>query len=168
MSVNINISRDTHSNLTKRTVLKQIASAFDPLGLYSPVILQGKIFLKTLWNQNVSWDEPLSLQNILRWNNIQKDLKMLPNSTFQRYTGFPDDEKCTYQLLAFCDASKHAYAATIYLRQESQSMCRTDLVFSKTRLTPNKDISILRLELLATLIGKRCLHFVVRNEIENK
>lgn len=37
------------SDLSKRTVLKQIASVYDPLGLFSPVTLQGKQFLQELW-----------------------------------------------------------------------------------------------------------------------
>lgn len=40
--------------LTKIIVLKQIVSVFDPLGLFSPVILQGKLLLQTLWNKNIS------------------------------------------------------------------------------------------------------------------
>ena len=34
------------NTLTKRTVLRQIASIYDPLGLYSPVTLRGKLFYK--------------------------------------------------------------------------------------------------------------------------
>ena len=34
------------NTLTKRTFLRQIASIYDPLGLYSPVTLRGKLFLQ--------------------------------------------------------------------------------------------------------------------------
>ena len=66
MSINVSSTVDSQSNITKRTVLKQIASAFDPLGLFSPVILKGKQFIQTLWNQNISWDETLSSQDITK------------------------------------------------------------------------------------------------------
>ena len=49
-------------NLTKRVVLKQIASMYDPLGLFSPVTLQGKIFLQALWNKKLAWDESLPVK----------------------------------------------------------------------------------------------------------
>ncbi|MEW8544195.1 MAG: hypothetical protein AB2693_11735, partial [Candidatus Thiodiazotropha sp.] len=41
---------------------------------------------------------------------------------------------------------------------------KIDLIFSKTRLAPNKTITIPRLELLAALIGSRSLKFV-QNEL---
>ena len=160
MVINVHTGADTESILTKRAVLKQIASAFDPLGLFSPVILRGKIFLQHLWNQNLSWDETLSSQDVIQWLDIEEDIHKLKSSTFQRYIGFMQQEKCTYHLLAFSDASKSAYATYVYLYQECGKLRKVDLVFSKTRLAPNKDIGIPRLELLAAVIGTRCIRFV--------
>ena len=65
------------------------------------------------------------------------------------------------RLLCFCDASSCAYATAVYLVQRSEnSESRSDLLFSKTRLAPLKKITIPRLELLAVLIGVRCVKFV--------
>ena len=36
---------------TKRTCLKELASIFDPCGIFSPILLKGKIFLQTLWKK---------------------------------------------------------------------------------------------------------------------
>ena len=41
------------SNLTKRVVLKQISLVYVPLGLFSPVTLQGKIFIQSSWNKRL-------------------------------------------------------------------------------------------------------------------
>ena len=48
---------DQTSDLTKRTLLKQIASVYDPLGIFSPVTLPGKLFLQELWTKKLDWDE---------------------------------------------------------------------------------------------------------------
>lgn len=62
--------------------------------------------------------------------------------------------------MTFCDASQYAYAAAVYLHQEHKHNRQVDLIFSKTRLAPNKHISIPRLELLAALIGTRCMTYI--------
>lgn len=164
MSISCHAVVDSQSSITKRIVLKQIASAFDPLGVFSPVILRGKLFLQTLWNENLAWDEKLSPKDTTQWFSVRDDLQRLPNTTFPRYIGFLEAGIRTYKLLVFCDASQLAYAAAVYLYQECKNVRKVDLIFSKTRLAPNKNISIPRLELLATVIGTRCLQFVQKAE----
>ncbi|MEW8544133.1 MAG: DUF1759 domain-containing protein, partial [Candidatus Thiodiazotropha sp.] len=161
------------NNLTKRTVLKNIASIFDPLGLFSPVTLQGKIFLQALWNKKLQWDESLSEEDQIHWLKIDTNLKEIFDCSMPRYIGLNSSgkTKTSFQLLVFCDASKFAYAAAVYLRQKAGDSCISRLVFSKTRLAPNKTISIPRLELLAALIGVRCIRFVQRElhlQVEQK
>ena len=41
------------NEVTKRNVLKEISSVFDPLGLFSPVVLKGKVLLQTLWSKHL-------------------------------------------------------------------------------------------------------------------
>ena len=156
--------KDEHI-VSKRTVLRQIASVYDPLGLYSPVILQGKLFLQGLWNQKIVWDKHLSERDRIQWYGIHEDLKLLANCQFPRHIGLDKKGSTKYQLLVFCDASRYSFAAAVYLLKECQDQRRTDLIFSKTRLVPNKKITIPRLELLAALIGTRCMKFV-ENELK--
>ena len=151
---------DNNPIISKRTVLKQIASIYDPLGLFSPVTLSGKLFLQTSWSKKFPWDKHLSMEDKTQWNIINEELKELSQCYFPRHIGLNENGKLSYQLLVFCDASKSAYAAAAYLRQEiEKEYCRVDLIFSKTRLVPNKQITIPRLELLAASIGIRCLKF---------
>jgi len=46
--------------MTKRSLLSDINSVFDPVGLISPVLIKGKIFIQQLWALKISWDEVLS------------------------------------------------------------------------------------------------------------
>ncbi|XP_060559357.1 uncharacterized protein LOC132719590 [Ruditapes philippinarum] len=55
---------------------------------------------------------------------------------------------------------KSAYATAIYLQQENATDVKSNLIFAKTRLAPVKAMTIPRLEVMAVLIGVRCLKFV--------
>ena len=159
-TLTINSQLKDDLKISKRTVLQEIASIYDSLGLYSPVTLRGKLFLQDLWNQKLSWDDHLSEENKSAWNVIKADLKQLATSQFPRYIGLEKTDKSYNQILVFCDSSKNAYAAAVYLLQNNEKHRTVNLVFSKTRLVPNKQITFPRLELLADLIGARCLKFV--------
>lgn len=156
----INSQIRDEKTLSKRIVLKQIASVYDPLGLFNPVTLRGKLFMQRLWIEKVTWDKQLTDPEMSQWYEIYQDLKLLANCHFPRHIGLDLVREAQYKLMVFCDASKYAYAAVVYLLQEYEDTRRVDLIFSKTRLVPNKTITIPRLELLSALIGTRCLKFV--------
>ena len=46
----------------KRSVLRSIASIYDPLGLLSPIITQCKIFMQQLWQLKVNLNDPLNTE----------------------------------------------------------------------------------------------------------
>ena len=62
---NLSVVYHTDNNpiVSKRTVLKQIASIYDPLGLLGPVILRGKLFLQTLWSKKLPYDKHISVED---------------------------------------------------------------------------------------------------------
>ena len=45
---------------TKRSVLSVIARMFDPLGLLAPVVIRAKIFMQTLWQEDLDWETSLT------------------------------------------------------------------------------------------------------------
>lgn len=47
------------AELTKREVLANLAKVYDPLGLVSPVMLEGKLIYIEICNQKLAWDAPL-------------------------------------------------------------------------------------------------------------
>jgi hypothetical protein len=145
---------------TKREILKYIASIFDPLGLISPVILDAKYFLQELWNKHLEWDDALSDDDQKKWISIEKQLMNVEHVCIPRSISANCSKLVEYRIVCFCDASQKAYAVAVYLHQRSEDTTKVDLIFSKTRLAPLKKLSITRLELLALVIGLRCLQFV--------
>ncbi|XP_053380514.1 uncharacterized protein LOC128548907 [Mercenaria mercenaria] len=161
LSVSVPQSLSEINSLTKRIILKQIASVFDPLGL-SPVLLKGKILLQTIWKRKFDWDDPLEEIDILdTWSSVKKNLEEITAFSFSRSMAvYTCRQNTEYTLLCFCDASADAYATSIYLHQKGESDTQVNLVFAKSRLAPLKEITIPRLELMAVLMGVRCLKFV--------
>ena len=146
---------------TKREVLHGVAATYDPLGLFSPVTIRGKLLLQALWKAQREWDDQLDALHLKAWSDIVCDLSSLSSWTLLRYVGLPEDsETATHQLLCFSDASASAYAAAVYLRSTTQKGVSTSLVFSKNRLAPTRAITLPRLELMGVVLGIHCLAFV--------
>jgi hypothetical protein len=148
--------------ITKRDVLKTLASVFDPLGLLSPVLLRGKVLLQSLWMKRLDWDDQLENEDREKWSVIVADFNEISKVALSRYFFVPTLKAVPiiYTLCCFCDASALAYSTVIYLRINQDEVITVNLAFTKTRLAPVKKMSIPRLELLAVVIGVRCLQFV--------
>ncbi|XP_068735663.1 uncharacterized protein [Montipora capricornis] len=135
---------------SKREALQSISRIYDPLGFFSPVTLNGKLFLQELWKNELDWDETLSELQQQQWYKIQDDHTPLSSIPVPRYSGIGTENK----LFCFTDASAKAYSAAVYLYSVGRT-ANVNLVFSKVRVAPTKQLSIPRLELLAVVIGTR-------------
>ena len=51
-------------SLSKRAILKELASVFDPCRVLSPVVLRGKILLQVLCNKHLDWDDNIESEDI--------------------------------------------------------------------------------------------------------
>ena len=141
LSYKISESTDFSAKPTKRSVLKSIASVFDPLGLVSPVTLLGKCFLQTLWRKRISWDDILVDDDCQIWFSIKKNIEQLTQCNIPRCISPDKTPQTVYHLVCFCDASEKAYAATVYLHQSRNGLYTSHLIFAKTRVAPVKSLN---------------------------
>ena len=68
LGLNWNVERDelsiksvkfSEQVLSKRSLLSQVSSVFDPLGLISPLVIRGKMLIQRSWSEKLGWDDPL-------------------------------------------------------------------------------------------------------------
>ena len=148
-------------NITKRTLISDIAKIFDVLGWFSPSVIKMKILLQQLWELKVDWDDPAPSPICDVWIRWRSELESLSDRHIPRCY-FPKGTQLeTLQLHGFCDASEQAYASVIYLRVVgSDGKVHVTLVTSKTKVAPIKRLTIPRLELCGALLLAQLLHHV--------
>lgn len=147
--------------LTKRDILSQIASIFDPLGLLGPIITRAKIFMQQLWQLKVDWSEQLPLDVIKEWQDFTANLCLIKEIKIPRCVLRSNP---TYIVLhGFADASLKAYGAAIYLTVFNDALTsHSELLCSKSRVAPLKSLTIPRLELSACLLLSQLTDKVIK------
>ncbi|XP_038215213.1 uncharacterized protein LOC119834785 [Zerene cesonia] len=145
------------SPITKRKVISDIARLFDPLGWIAPVVTKAKIFIQQLWLSGIEWDSELPKSLLKDWLGFRNDLKSLAEVRISRWIRSSLSDQCL-ELHGFCDASNAAFAAVVYARIiDNSGNVHVNLVTSKTRVAPVKQISIPRLELCGAVLLARLL-----------
>ena len=138
---------------TKRGIVGIASRVYDPVGFVSPVTIRFKVLFQELCEAKVDWDEPLPLPLLNKWRVLVSSLQhgvplTVPRCYFENLSA----PVTSCRLMGFCDASKAAYAAVVYILTESESGCSTQFVACKTRVAPVKEQTIPRLELLSALL----------------
>ncbi|XP_003737459.1 uncharacterized protein LOC100905653 [Galendromus occidentalis] len=148
--------------VTKRNVLRIVASIFDPIGWLTPFTLRGKLLIQRLWDTKLRWDDAMSgalLQDFTTWSS---EIPMLTTLSLPRSCWDTQRKITSYHLHVFGDASERAYAACAYLQgiyANGGSSCM--LVMSKSRVAPRDGTTLPRLELLSALLGARLRSFII-------
>ena len=133
--------------LTKRTVLSQFATLYDPLGLLTPFTLKTKLMIRSIIleaneNKSKGWDEPISGTLYSEAVDLFREMLEIEKLTFGRCLR-TTDVTTDPELIIFCDSSMKAYGAVAYVRRKKQNgtYC-VKLLCSKNRIAPMKQISI--------------------------
>lgn len=149
------------SPITKRKILSEIATVFDPLGLLGPVIIKAKIIMQNLWHIRADWDEPLPENIREEWQGYRKGLQLVDTIAIPRRI-IGNEKLRTFQVHGFADASLKAYGACIYLRSTDEYGNHTvNLICAKSKVAPLKVVSLPRLELCAALLLARLASRVI-------
>ncbi|XP_059620611.1 uncharacterized protein LOC132264419, partial [Phlebotomus argentipes] len=142
---------------TMREIFSKIARLYDPHGFLGPVIIRGKIFLQSLWDLKVKWDDKLPPEVLSTWDAFYDDLTQVSCITIPRWASSilsPTSE----ELHVFCDASTSAYGAALYYVTEDQHGRSSHLIFAKSKVAPKTTQTIPRLELMSAELAAQMMN----------
>ncbi|XP_045105485.1 uncharacterized protein LOC123500995 [Portunus trituberculatus] len=156
-----NLTGETPQYLTKRMLLSQIATQFDPLGLVCPVTLKAKLMLRRLVcpegdeDAKYGWDDAVLPQIRSEWLDYFQMMFELETLWFPRCVR-EADHVGNPTLVIFSDGSTIAYGACAYVRWEYRTgMFSSRLLMAKSKLAPLKQLSVPRIELCGALLAAR-------------
>ena len=145
--------------VTKRIVWRIAQAQYDPLGLVSPYMMQFKLVMRDICNENgkvVGWDEPVSAEQKSAFMKALAGLRDLKCISFPRSIQPSRTAVRPPMLLVFGDGSSQAYAAVAYIRWElDDGSVECKVLTCKTRVAPKQKLTIPRLELLGSLAAVR-------------
>lgn len=148
--------------VTKRIVVSEMSSMFDPLGLLGPVIINARMFVQRLWAKRLGWDEELPEQDRRWWHVFRDELDQLKKITVPRRV-LPDNHR-QYQLHCFCDASSKGYGCCVYVvGLDEEKRIESNLLIAKSRVAPLRGLSIPSLELCAAVLGSQVMDNLTMN-----
>ena len=157
---------DKPKPITRRGLLSTVASVFDPLGFLSPFTLKGKLLIQELCKDEKEWDDPLTDDQTTKWKKWLDNLPDLesfkvPRCFFDKELNYQD---YSVELHLFADASSYAYGTCAYIRmiESTLSHISVSLVMSKSRVGPQKAVTIPRLELQAATLSVKLSDFLIR------
>jgi hypothetical protein len=104
--------------VTKRNLLKRVASLFDPLGFLSPYIIKGKILLQQFWLKRYDWDDKVNSNLTDETTEWLDGLLELNKVIIPRSLSF--DEAKNPSLHVFVDASELAFGTVVYMRCKNE------------------------------------------------
>ena len=122
---------------TKRHIVSLVGRIYDPLGFLSPVVIRLKSLFQELCSFRLRWDEPLTGAPLMKWQSMMTDLQTAQQIRIPRFLLCDIHHQVqSYSLIGFCDASKKAYAAVVYLRVKILDRFYVNFLASKTRVNP--------------------------------
>ena len=102
----------TPAEQTKRGILTNLAKVYDPLGIVSPAMLEGKVLHRESCIEKNAWDAPLSEETMKKWKKWDRGL---PDAVLvTRSIPLYQEENDEIRLHAFGDATGRGVCAAVY------------------------------------------------------
>ena len=142
------------TTVTKRELLRNLASIYDPLGLVSPVTLKGKTIYRETCKAKTAWDAPLpepQAAEYSRWVRELPNCVAVPRALTTQREAIKEIE-----LHTFGDASGKGVCAALYAIVKQNGSTNVGLVAARARLA-KQDLTIPRLELVSAHMATNLL-----------
>ena len=123
---------------TMRQLLGLTNSTYDPIGLASPYVLKGRLFLQIANELGLDWDDRLPDDLIAAINEWKNSIHGLANIRIDRWTSKLGYEDCLTDLAVFSDSSAEAYGVCAYLRKylKDSNEAHVTFFFAKAHVVP--------------------------------
>ncbi|XP_035213353.1 uncharacterized protein LOC118187273 [Stegodyphus dumicola] len=121
--------------VTKRLVLAVAHQVFDVIGYTAPVMLIPKLILQETWNLRLKWDDVLPDELTKKFKFGLKKLYLLSSIQIPRWVGLKSINEAV-SIHLFCDSSKSAYGACVFLRVQSGKKVKVSLIHARSRVAP--------------------------------
>ena len=122
-----------------------------------PFVLVGKQILQEACSLGLEWDAPLPDPLIERYKEWCLQLFSLSEIRIERCVKLLSFIVSSVEFHHFADANVSGYGVCSYLRLiDSLGNVSVKLVFSKSRVSPLRPITVPRLELTAAVLATRC------------
>ena len=100
------------TTLSRRGILSMLAKIYDPLGLFSPEALSGKLIYRAVCDTKGAWDANLSRDLAKLW--VKWESRLPERFTIPRSLVAHREETERIDLHSFGDAWPHGVAACVY------------------------------------------------------
>ena len=153
--------------LSRRVLLSDVSSIYDPDGRGCAFVLPGKRVLQKITAQKEDWDADVPTEHHQQWDQWKSDMKILENLAIPRcYIPLDFGKPVSQTLHCFSDASTIGYGQATYLwSTNANGEHHVSLVTGKSRVAPLKHITVPRLELTAATMSVK-IAAMVKEELD--
>ena len=112
--ISFQIQKSTENVVTKRELLKRIASIFDPVGILQAAVVSLKILFQKTCKEGSSWNDDINDECKAVWKkwllSAQKTNIVIPRCYLRK------EKPVEFQIIGSCDTSEKVCSAVTYLR----------------------------------------------------